>query len=299
MHYSVALIEGEVVGVLPVVTMSSRLFGCFGVSMPYFNYGGPIGDAEGIVDALIKVSEQQAVQSKLQHIEHRGLKPLPQYPGHNNKVSMWLELPETSESLWQALGAKVRAQVNKAKPHGLTAHSGGAELLDDFYRVFAINMRDLGTPVYAKSFFQNVLDTEIGSKQIVLLKNSQGEPVSAAFLMGYKGQLEVPWASTLKKANHTNANMMLYWHMLKYACDECYKVFDFGRSSVDASTFKFKKQWGAKPVQLHWHYWLANGGELPQLNPSNPKYKMVIWLWQKLPVWLTRLIGPLIVKNLP
>lgn len=298
-QYYVAHILGEVVGVLPMVHLSSRLFGSFGVSMPYFNYGGPIGKTEEIVDALLGVTEQQAEKSQLSHIEYRCLQPLSQYPGHRNKISMWLELPESAELLWQALGAKVRAQVNKAKPYGFTVHIGGVELLDDFYRVFAINMRDLGTPVYAKSFFKQVLESDIGKKNIVLLKNKKGAAVSASFLIGNKKQLEVPWASTLKTYNPSNANMLLYWSMLQFACDKGYKIFDFGRSSIDASTFKFKKQWGAKPVQLHWHYWLADGVGLPQLNPNNPKYKLLIALWKKMPVWLSKIIGPGIVKNLP
>ncbi len=298
-HYYVAHMGGEVVGVLPLIHLKSRLFGAFAVSMPYFNYGGPIGETEQVCEALVAAASQQAANSKLSHIEYRCLQPLAKHPGHQDKISMWLGLPSASEQLWQALGAKVRAQVNKAKPHGFTVHIGGAELLDDFYQVFAINMRDLGTPVYAKSFFQNILASHIGKANIVLLKNSLGQPVSASFLLGHKQQLEVPWASTLKKENRTNANMLLYWSMLQFACEQGYKVFDFGRSSVDASTYKFKKQWGAKPVQLHWHYWLAEGGALPQLNPNNPKYKMVIWAWQRLPVWLTKILGPHIVKSLP
>lgn len=298
-HYHVAHIAGEVVGVLPVVNLASRLFGSFGISMPYVNYGGPIGETEQVVTALLKAAELQAAYLQLSHIEYRCLQPLSQRPGHQKKVSMWLSLPESSERLWEILGAKVRAQVNKAKPNGFTVHIGGGELLDDFYRVFAINMRDLGTPVYGKSFFKHIDESDIGKKTIVLLKNKKGEAVSAAFLIGHKHQLEVPWASTLKKYNRSNANMLLYWTMLKFACDKGYKTFDFGRSTVGASTYKFKKQWGAKPVQLHWHYWMENGDELPQLNHSNPKYKVAITCWKRMPVWLTKVIGPLVVKNLP
>lgn len=297
--YYIAHISGEVVGVLPVVNLSSYLFGSFGISMPYFNYGGPIGNTEEVVCALLKTAGKKAESLQLSHIEYRCLEPLQKYPGHKNKVSMWLGLPKSSELLWEALGAKVRAQIKKAKPHCFTVHIGGAELLDDFYGVFAINMRDLGTPVYGKSFFEGVLASGVGENSIVVLKDDKGRSVSASFLMGYKSRLEVPWASTLRKYNRSNANMLLYWQMLKFACDKGYRVFDFGRSSIDAPTYKFKKQWGAKPVQLHWHYWLAAGEEMPQLNPNNPKYKMVIGAWKKIPVWLSKIIGPFIVKNLP
>ena len=94
-------------------------------------------------------------------------------------------------------------------------------------------------------------------------------------------------------------NMFLYWNVLKYACENNYRVFDFGRSTVGEGTYRFKEQWGAKPVQLYWHFWMKNGGPLPELNPKNPKYRIAIKIWQKLPVGLTRLIGPRVVKNIP
>jgi hypothetical protein len=111
--------------------------------------------------------------------------------------------------------------------------------------------------------------------------------------------MEVPWASTLRSANRYDANMFLYWELLRQACSSGYKVFDFGRSTRDAPTYRFKKQWGAQPKQLYWHYWLRDGGEPPKINPDNPRYRLVIYVWQRLPVWLTRLLGPGIVKFLP
>ena len=93
--------------------------------------------------------------------------------------------------------------------------------------------------------------------------------------------------------------MLMYWEVLKFAISENYTYFDFGRSSVDSGTYRFKKQWGSEPKQLYWHYWLASGGELPALNPNNPKYKLAINMWQKMPISLTKIIGPHIVKNLP
>jgi hypothetical protein len=107
------------------------------------------------------------------------------------------------------------------------------------------------------------------------------------------------FSSSLKEYNRFGPNMLLYWSVLKFACEKGYIVFDFGRSTVGEGTYKFKEQWGAKPVQLFWHYWLKNGGSLPELNPKNPKCRLAIKVWQRLPVALTRFLGPMIVKNLP
>jgi FemAB-related protein (PEP-CTERM system-associated) len=211
---------------------------------------------------------------------------------------MWLELPDSEEKLWQQVGTKVRAQVKRSRRFGLSVQFGGLELLEDFYQVFSENMRDLGTPVYDKSFFRNLYASGIGQQQLVVVRHD-GKPVSAAYLVAYQKRMEVPWASTLRSANQYDANMFLYWELLSFACNQGCRGFDFGRSTVNAATYKFKKQWGAQPRQLYWHYWLQDGGDPPRINPDNPKYRLVIGVWQRLPVWLTRLVGPGIVKFLP
>ena len=175
--------------------------------------------------------------------------------------------------------------------------TGKLELLKDFYQVFSTNMRDLGTPVYSPSFFENILSSNLNTT--IAVQYHLGTPVSCAFLIGYKGCLEIPWASTLRKANALDSNMVMYWNILKFACENTYHYFDFGRSSKDASTFKFKKQWGATPSQLHWHYLLPQGESLPALNPNNPKLKLVIWCWTKLPLAVANALGPLLARSLP
>jgi serine/alanine adding enzyme len=214
-------------------------------------------------------------------------------------VSMWLPLPASADALWQQLGSKLRAQIKKGQSAGLRCETGGIALLDDFYRVFSTNMRDLGTPVYGKDFFANLLQSAPGQPTLVLCRDAQGQAVGGSLLLRHQGRMEVPWASTLRSANKLNANMALYWHMLSHACAQGCHTFDFGRSTQDAPTFRFKKQWGAQPVPLHWHYWMAGGQALPKLNPDNPKFRAAIAVWQRLPVWLTRLIGPWVVKYLP
>ncbi len=296
--YLYARAEGRVLGVLPLVQLSSRLFGNFIVSMPFFNYGGVLAINDQVAQLLFDKGQLFAKALGAHHIEYRSRSKYSQMPGHEDKVSMWLALPDKAEQLWEAIGTKLRAQIKKAQRLGLQTEVGGEELLDDFYQVFSVNMRDLGTPVYSKNFFRKILQNKFSSTRLVIVRH-QGKAVSGAFLIGFQERIEVPWASTLRDANPTNANMLLYWTMLDYACSSGYKTFDFGRSSKDASTYNFKKQWGAQPVQLYWHYGLPEGAELPRLNPNNPKYKLLIAVWKRLPVWLSRMIGPLVVKNLP
>jgi lipid II:glycine glycyltransferase (peptidoglycan interpeptide bridge formation enzyme) len=111
--------------------------------------------------------------------------------------------------------------------------------------------------------------------------------------------MEIPWASTLRSYNHTSINMIMYWKILEFAVQQGFEVFDFGRCSEDAGTYRFKQQWGAEPVKLYWDYLLPEGENLPKLNPNNPKFRVLIAVWQRLPVWLANLIAPRIVKALP
>jgi FemAB-related protein (PEP-CTERM system-associated) len=290
--------DGAVRGVLPLIRLRSRLFGDFAVSVPYFNYGGPLADTPDIARKLLNTAAEWAHANAVGHLEIRATSPLNEWPARTDKASMIRPLPASVAELDRELGAKVRAQINRARQTEAQARIGNIELLDDFYRVFAINMRDLGTPVYSKNFFRIILETFAGQAHLVVVYLN-GRAVSAAFLLGHGEMMEIPWASTLRSVNALNMNMLLYHEVLSFCIAQGYAFFDFGRSTKDAGTYRFKKQWGAEPVQHHWHYWLPGGGELPALKPDSPKFRLAIAVWQRLPVALTRLIGPPIVKFLP
>ena len=92
--------------------------------------------------------------------------------------------------------------------------------------------------------------------------------------------------------------MLLYWHMLEWACQERLGHFDFGRSTRDTGTYNFKKQWGAHEVPLHWHFLIPPGGEIPQVRPDSPKYRLQVACWKRLPLPLANRIGPSIIAKL-
>ena len=290
---------GAIDGVLPLARLKSRLFGDFMVSLPYLNYGGPCAGSADVESALIDEAASMAAREQVDYLELRLTVP----DGFGlavkaSKVAMRLPLPGDPDLLWKSLGSKLRNQVNRPIKEGMTGRIGGEDELESFHHVFSVNMRDVGTPVYGKRFFQNVLRQFPESARICTVYHHE-QPVASGFVFGFKGSLEIPWASALRSANKLAPNMLLYWTVLKHACEAGYRTFDFGRSSPDAGTYRFKEQWGAKPVPLYWHYWLPRGAVLPQLNPANPKYQMAIHVWKHLPVGLTRLIGPAIVRNIP
>ena len=291
--------QSRVIGVLPLVRMKSHLFGHFVTSMPYFNYGGILANNRETARRLYQAAgnwaaEQGALHIEMRHLEESGL-GLPQ---RTDKVTFWMPLPDDPELLWSSFKPKVRAQIRRPQTLRPRVRFGGGELLDDFYPVFARNMRDLGTPVYGKGFFGAILDALGGMARLVVVYVAE-RPVGCAFLIGFRNRMEIPWASTLRETNASGINMWMYWKILEYAIGQGYGVFDFGRCSYDSGTYRFKQQWGATPVPLIWEYWLPPGATLPRLNPDNPKFRVLIAVWRRLPLWMTRLLGPAIVKNLP
>jgi FemAB-related protein (PEP-CTERM system-associated) len=219
-------------------------------------------------------------------------------PTKTHKVAMRLDLPISSDELWKALGAKLRNQVQKPRKADIRVSFGREEALNAFYQVFTANMRDLGTPVYPKTFFRNILD-RFPQQTWIAAAHLGDRPVAAGFLAGFKDRLEIPWASSLRTSNHLGANMLLYWSCLEFAIERGYRVFDFGRSTPGEGTYRFKEQWGARPHSLFWHYWLPEGARIPDVNPDNPKYRAAIAVWQRLPLAVTRTLGPHIVKYIP
>jgi serine/alanine adding enzyme len=300
-HDSIYLAAQEgnrVTGVLPLVEFRSRLFGTFAVSLPFVNYGGVVADTAEAGGALTARAVALARERGWRHVELRHTRrQFTEWPVKRHKVAMWLPLPAEPEALWSSLDRKVRNQVRKAEKSGCVAEHGSEDLLGDFYGVFAHNMRDLGTPVYARRFFAEVLRAFPGDTRVFVVRLG-GQPVAASVTVGWRDRLEVPWASSLRAHAAASPNTLLYWTMLKWAVEHGYKTFDFGRSTPDEGTFHFKKQWGAQPHELAWEY-AGLTGEMPDQSPKNPKFRAAIAVWQHLPVWLTNRVGPPIVRSIP
>lgn len=295
-----AIEQGQTVGYLPLAFVKSMLFGRFLVSLPYLNSNGVQADHPAVAEALIDRAVQLADELRAKHLELRHEAPVvhPDLTGEmRSKVHMRLALPGTVEALSKAVGSKVRNQVRKGEKSGLTVEWGGVELVPEFHQVFARNMRDLGTPVYGQELMYAILRAYPKDAELCLVR--QGRlPIAAALLLHGNGVTEVPSASSLREYNATCANMLLYWHLLQRAIGRGQQVFDFGRSTVDGPTFKFKKQWGAEPEPAVWQYYVRTGSPA-EMRPDNPKYQRLIRIWQRLPVRVTKWIGPRIARGIP
>ena len=175
---------------------------------------------------------------------------------------------------------------------------GSVDLLPEFYSVFATNMRDLGTPVYSPRLFESIL-REFGdqSAELAVVRLNR-QAIAGALLIHSSGISEVPSASSLRAFNSTGANLWMYSKLLDRAILKGSSVFDFGRSSLGSSTLKFKEQWGAKPFPAVWQYYVRSG-DPSDMRPDSPGKQRLIQAWQKLPLWLTKILGPSIVRGIP
>lgn len=291
--------QGRLTGVLPLVLQRSAVFGRRLVSMPFFNYGGPLGTTAGEEESLIDDATRLARGVGARVLELRDVLPRPGRVVRTDKATVELALPDSTEVLAKQLGAKLRSQIRRADRESPEVLTGGGELVADFYSVFAVTMRDLGTPVYPRRFFDRMLE-QLAADCTVIVIRLQGQVAAAALLTHFRDRTEIPWAASRHELRATSVNMRLYWECLSHAINRGSRVFDFGRSTVDAGTYRFKLQWGGTARPLYWTYPLevpveagpggAAGGGLKARAQS---------LWSRLPLAVTNRIGPLVSPGLP
>ena len=293
--------SGTLAGVLPVIQQKSRLLGNFATSLAFYNYGGALTAGPELAGPLMLRAAEAAQALGCRYLEFRDSQPRAgEWAERKDKITLQLPLPQSFEALTKRLGAKLRSQVKRAEREGVECRSGGRELVEDFYGVFAENMRDLGTPVYPKRFFEAILERFEPYCRLIVI-DWQGEPSAAAFLTFWQGRAEVPWASCRAKAKPLGLNMKLYWELLSQAVSRGCSLFDFGRSSIDSGTYRFKRQWGAEPVPMYWYRWerQPSGPESAHGADRGKTLALATALWQRLPLGIANTLGPLISGALP
>jgi serine/alanine adding enzyme len=289
--------EGTWRGVLPLVRVRNIL-GHYLISLPFLNDGGPLGDRNtqrGLVERAVSEAEQSGVG--LLEFRSRSELPGPVTPLHR-KISVHLRLPSSTGELWNTtLRAKLRAQIRRPIKEGMDFRCG-VDQIDSFYRVFARNMRDLGTPVLPRAFFEGVAET-FGSRVLfAAVYTNAGVPVAGACCLLWRKEIEVMWASSLREFNHLSPNMLLYCRLMEHAIGHDFQTFNFGRSSPDGSTHKFKRQWGGSDVPLPWASWSRNPG-IGVPSQDRPLYRLAVTAWRRLPMVVANRVGPVLARMLP
>lgn len=293
--------DDTLTGVMPLILQRSRLVGDRLVSLPYFNYGGALANDQIVHSELLRRAAALTTELRVSLLEIREVDAPPaDWPLRRDKATLFLDLPPTVDELAKQLGSKLRSQIKRGLRENPVSLRGSIELLGEFYKVFSEVMRDLGTPVYPFRFFKEILNQCAGDCTIIVLR-LDGRPVSTAFLVRHHDRLEIPWAATLGKVKSQSINMVLYWELLRFAIENGFRTLDFGRSTIDSGPYRFKLQWGARPIPLHWAFWNPQGIRKDEIsNIEGSRFRTAATqLWSRLPLRLANKLGPLISPYLP
>jgi FemAB-related protein (PEP-CTERM system-associated) len=294
-----AVDDGALVGILPIVQLKSPLFGNLACSMPFVNFGGVVADSPAAEVELLAAAEALLAREGFKYIEIRSRRPAARdLPTSTRKISMTIDLAPGAEALWNAFKTGHRQEIRRAYKHGLSARTGGPELLDAFHAILAECWRDLGTPFYRRSYFQMIFD-EFPEAMRITMVFAGSTPVAAEMSAFHNGVVEGMWLGTLAAYRRQMAGYVLYWEAIKHACESGLTRYHLGRSTADSNAETFKKKWNATPTQLYWQYLMPAGAVMPELNPDSPKYRMAIDTWRRLPVSVTRMIGPSLARCIP
>ncbi len=295
-YYMYAEADGRIEGILPLGHLRSRLFGNALVSLPFCVYGGVAATSDTARAALEHAARELAERLNVDYLELRNCTPRhPDWMRKDLYVTFRKTLDPDMEKNYLAIPRKQRAMVRK----GIDAGLQGA--LDDdigrFYDAYADSVRRLGTPVFSKKYFQALKDV-FGPDCEVLTITRNGHVISSVMSFYFRDEVLPYYGGGTREAREVAGNDFMYWELMRRACERGLRVFDYGRSKKGTGSYSFKKNWGFAPEPLHYEYWLVKAKAVPDVNPLNPKYRLFIEAWKRLPLALTKLVGPWISRNL-
>ncbi len=288
---------GRIDGVLPLARVKSLLFGDALVSLPFAVYGGVAADHEPAAQALELEAQRLAQQLGVQHLELRQLEARhPDWPRQDLYVTFRKPIAPDEQANLLAIPRKQRAMVRKGMQRGLQDH------LDDgverFFALYAGNVHRHGTPAMPRRWFQALRDTFGEDCDVLTVTTAEGQPVSSVLSFYFRDEVLPYYAGDAEAARDLAANDFKYWALMRRACAKGLKTFDYGRSKQGTGSFAFKKNWGFEPQPLHYEYRLYKRDAVPQNNPANAKFRLMIEAWRRLPIGVANWLGPYVVRNL-
>jgi FemAB-related protein (PEP-CTERM system-associated) len=272
------------------------LFGHALISVPFCVYGGVLADDAEAQAALDRQATTLAEELGVDHLELRSRRRShPDWPTKDLYYTFRRQIDPDPEANLSAIPRKQRAMVRKGIKAGLVG-----ELDRDVERLYAAyseSVRNLGTPVFPKRHFA-ALQREFGEACDVVSVTHEGQLVASVMNFYFRDEVLPYYGGGTAAARAVAGNDFLYWEVMRRAAERGCRVFDYGRSKKDTGSFRFKKHWGFEPEPLNYEYYLVRARQLPELNPSNPKYRLFIQAWQKLPLGVSRVVGPWLARGL-
>jgi FemAB-related protein (PEP-CTERM system-associated) len=296
-RYLLAERQGRVVGVLPLAEIRSLLFGHSVCSLPFGVYGGCVAADEAAVAALQEAAVAFAREQGAAHLELRHVKAHnPGWPRQDLYVTFRKEILPEVEANMLAIPRKQRAMVRKGIKAGLRSEIDTT--VDRFFALYADNVHRHGTPPFHKRYFETLKRVFGDRCESLIVTDDHGTPVSGVLSFYFRDEVLPYYAGDTVAARDLAANDFKYWELMRRACERGCRVFDYGRSKQGTGSFDFKKNWGFEPAPLSYEYALFKADRIPENNPLNPKYRLFIETWRRLPRPLVNLLGPHIVRHL-
>lgn len=288
---------GVIQGVLPLGHVNSWLFGNALVGLPFAVYGGVAACSSQAAQVLESEAQALAVRLGVGHLEWRNVKPRhPHWPAQDLYVTFRKAILPDEEANMLAIPRKQRAMVRKGMKHGLASEIDNH--VDRFFKLYADNVRRHGTPAMPKRYFSALLSEFGPDCEVLTVLTSEGRALSSVLSFYFRDEVLPYYAGDDESARHLAANDFKYWELLRRACGRGLRVFDYGRSKQGTGSYAFKKNWGFEPSPLHYEYCLYKRDAIPQNNPSNRKYRLLIAAWRHLPLAVANWLGPKLVRNL-
>jgi FemAB-related protein (PEP-CTERM system-associated) len=299
--YLVAQDESGDHGMLPAIVVRRPFLRPVVTSMPFLDGGGPCVTAAHVESALITRLAQEARRLGARFVEIRSSRrlPVPHAP-MEHKVNLVLPLAPDPDIVFGRIDRAARSQIRKAERSGLAIDVGGREHLDAFFRIFETRMHELGTPVHAKAFFEAVF-THFGSRARIALATKGSTPIGGLMVLASGDTVTVPWAASLREHAALCPNMLLYWEIIRASCRDGFERFDFGRSTRNSGTYRFKKQWGTTDEPIYWYSIPVAPVQEELVEPRSdvvPAGELGVHIWRWLPCPVTRQLGPRVRKYL-
>jgi FemAB-related protein (PEP-CTERM system-associated) len=296
--YLIAKEEGEIKGILPLFLIKSIFFGKKLVSVPFAPYGGVCADSKTIENALIEDAKRITEECGADYLEFRTISEN-KTSGLISKsvyVTSILELDPDPAVVWnEKLKRNKRKTIVKSEKRNLTRE--WTNKTNEFYKMYAHNMRELGSPVHSNKFFENILHVFPDNSRVLAVKRD-GNVLYAAFYLFYKDTVINSWSSTLEEYRKFYPTDFGIWNAIKYSCENGYRHYDLGRSQENSTNIEFKMRWNAETKQLHYKYYLNKVKDVPNITSTNPNRQLFAKVWSKLPLGLATTMGPLIRKGI-
>ena len=288
---------GLIQGVLALGHVRSWLFGNSLTSLPFAVYGGVAAQSPQATQALEAEAQNIAKRLGVAHLELRNVNPRhTDWPTQDLYVTFRKEILASEEANLMAIPRKQRAMVRKGTKNGLTSEIDRDA--NRFFLLYADNVLRHGTPAMPKRYFDALLEEFRADCEVLTIVAPNGGPLSSVLSFYFRDEVLPYYAGDDESARHLAANDFKYWELMRRSCERGIKVFDYGRSKQGTGSYSFKRNWGFEPQPLHYEYCLYKRDAIPQNNPSNAKYRLLIATWRRMPIRLANWLGPFVVRNL-